>query len=282
MTKQGNDAVSWLTTITGSGLLVVLPVAHLLVASTYSWGWMAGFGANVSVLADPRDLFAVSISKLVWVYAVGLFLPVAQHLMMSRRFGAPYGGVSDPQAHAAPGMKAIPFILWGVLIVTLMLCLHAQSSGKSQAIFLLTAANVAGLIAYKFLIDYIEFEGQTFRLANFGVGLLAASIGFGLADGNWARYATYKSYAARLPHCGKVLVQRRFGEFYVTIAKDDAKVVVDLKCEPVMRFPSVSQAARPQITWSPYPQLRYVPVRNVGASTQKVPSKGITELSSKR
>ena len=51
-----------------STLVVVVPIAHLVVAATWVWGWTTGFGSGVYMLADAKDVFSLSVGDLVAVY----------------------------------------------------------------------------------------------------------------------------------------------------------------------------------------------------------------------
>lgn len=59
-----------------NNVIVLVPLGHVLVAAIYLWSWFSGFGANLSILADPKDVFGLSIRELVPIYVTALLLPV--------------------------------------------------------------------------------------------------------------------------------------------------------------------------------------------------------------
>ena len=263
MSNQSQKAAAWLERLSISNLIIALPVIHLLVASLYTWAWLAGFGANVSVLADPRDLFSVSISKLVTVYLIGLVLPTAQSIFMHKRFKGDSnikGALSSTSYRFKAADYAVMSCVWFVISFSIFGIYDLQHRGYSQGLQMLIVSSLVGIVCYKFVIDHIELDGGSYRAINVGVGLLFSAIGFGLSDGNTARYSGYEAYHPRLVRCGENLVLRRFGDYYIAIARDDSKVVVDLECKIVMSIPKVRGKARREFHWNPYPHIHYVSV----------------------
>lgn len=246
-------------TLTINNIIVILPVAHLLVASLYTWAWLAGFGANVAVLADPRDLFSVSISQLVTVYVVGLLFPTAQMVLMWKYWDsgrAPQNGEESPASRKFKRLLAFALVV--LFTLSLCACFDLRYRGWAQGLAMMLTAQIGGVLVTKFVADHVEFGRATYQLASILIGLLAAAMGFGLSDGNLSRYQTYEGQKDRLARCGEVLVQRRFGENYVGVKPQDRHVVTDLECKVTMTIPPVSGEARREFHWRPYPHVHYV------------------------
>jgi hypothetical protein len=260
MTSESLVARPWFLRLSLGNVLIALPAAHLLVASLYTWGWLAGFGANVAVLADPRDLFSVSMSKLVIVYAISLVVPVVQSVLMFR--GWKRGGAgSDGAISGALTPRFTSWVLvaiFGLLLAALLLCFDLLHRGQPQGLAMLMLAQLAAIPTGKFLIDHLTLQHSEFQAVSVAVGLLFGSLGFGVADGNFARYATYGVKEGQVIECGDKLVLRRFGENYIGIAPGDRKVVTGLECKVVMVVPPVRKDAARQFHWRPYPHFHYV------------------------
>ena len=52
---------------------VALPVAHLIVASVFLWGYSYGFDSRISAFVDISDIFRVSIADLAYLYLSAFF-----------------------------------------------------------------------------------------------------------------------------------------------------------------------------------------------------------------
>jgi len=258
------DKINWQT------LLVVIPLGHLAVVALYLWSWFIGFGAHVSVLADARDTFGLSISEIIPVYMTGLLVPT---LLMGVRYSWKYptaqarvDAISDPiekekQQSIDDRVRKIFIIGLVILIIqSAVSCFDLYMRGEPTSMALIFGLYLAGMGALLFLRDKAppmsNFQWETTLLIG---GLIFASISNGMSAGQLARHKSFDGARQHYLHCGPTLIVRRLGDNYVGIVKGDQKVVSDLECKTIMVIPPHKREAVRHFHWRPFPHVTYDP-----------------------
>lgn len=226
--------------------LVALPIAHVLGASLFLWGYCAGFGANLSTHVSVTDLLTVSISDMVWGYASTLVLPGLMAAWLSQQtpgFSRKFQGPPDYR----PRFKGLLNNSRGILLLVTVLTLVASSAilvvwryylGLPLDYLLLT---VLAIFVTPFGIWYwcvwiglsVRASGVTVLLTFFVVSLTTS----GLTEGQRDRFLPYRYSKVMFSSCQQAILFRRFGDLYLAALPDDTRALVDRDCRVRMRFP---------------------------------------------
>ena len=258
------DRINW------QALLVVVPLGHLAIVALYLWSWFVGFGAHVSVLADARDTFGLSISEIIPIYITGLLFPV---ILVGVRYSWKYptaqariDAISDPvvrQRQQASDNTIRGIIVFGIVALFAqsgVLCFDLYMSGQPTSIMLMLFVYFGGFALLLVLREkgppISTFQWETTLLIG---GLILAAISNGMSAGQLARHKSFDAARSHYLHCGSALVVRRLGDNFIGIRKGDQKVVTNLECKVIMVIPPHKGEATRHFHWQPFPHVTYDP-----------------------
>lgn len=236
-TDSSSDNLSKIGWQTG---LVVLPFAHLLMASTYLYAYCFGFGANLSTFVSASDIFTTSIRNLAPVYAIAagfIFLSSGgrlKHWLTSvARIDEPYGpyrrfNFNSPTAHV---FKFVAIVFTALWLVT------SYTTGKAIDV----AYVVSGGLVFVLIQDVLFNARQTreVTVVLFAIAVAFGTIAFALHSGQRDRHSQYAAQSASNSVCGDYVVLRRFSDVYLAIGKDDRHRLIDDECKAKFTVPIV-------------------------------------------
>lgn len=255
--------------------IIVLPVAHLCAAALWIWGWTSGFGAEVAMFADARDVFSLSVSDLMWVYLGGLIGPLVLIGATSDReeseVEADLHEETDAEAlnqqlaelrarvkKMRRRLRTMGVLSIGVGVISLLWTLDQSHRGEPLGFFLSFAIGVPIGLAVLSRFDISRFERTHVAIAAVVVGLAWNATTTGIVSGQAARHATFEEAGRRSFRCEAGVVLRRLGDNFVVVRSDNRKIVTDLECKPLMTAQPERPRARREFHWSPYPHIHYV------------------------
>lgn len=220
--------------------LVVLPFAHLLMASTYLYAYCFGFGANLSTFVSASDIFTTSIRNLAPVYAIAagfIFLSSGGRLIhwltsiahIEEQYGPPRHMKFDSPVSNAIKIFAVGFtVLW---VGT------SYASGKAIDVTYIMTGGLAFMLVENVLFNTRQARDVTVVL--FAIAVIAGTIAFALHSGQRDRHAKFASQSASNSACGDYVVLRRFSETYLAIGRDNRHRLIDDECKVRFEVPAV-------------------------------------------
>jgi hypothetical protein len=210
---------------------VALPIAHLVLASMFLWGYSVGYGGRVAMFIDISDIFRVSIADLAYVYwsvIMGLawFWFNLEQTKASAHLAKPKPtmilvsvlGIAGIAGPLLPPILPIPmtdFAIWLSLISLGVIIFAVINRVVSPQAFLAVA------MVYLFSSSWLN----------------------GADRGEVERGISYQTAQARTPLCGRAALIRRFSDFYLAVLQNNQKVMIDSECK--LRFVFRASATRP-------------------------------------
>lgn len=255
--------------------VIALPVAHLCAAALWIWGWTSGFGSDVAMFADARDVFSLSVSDLMWVYLGGLVAPLVLIGTETKREKSEVeidlheDANADALKQRLAALKArvkrlrrrlrtMGVLSIGVGVISVLWTLDQSLRGEPLGIVLPFAIGIPVGLAVLSRLDIERFERTHVAIAAVVIGLAWNAMTTGVTSGQAARHATFEEAGRRSFHCEAGVVLRRLGDNFVVARSDNRKIVTDLECKPLMTAQPERPRARREFHWSPYPHIHYL------------------------
>ncbi|WP_312145330.1 hypothetical protein [Brevundimonas sp.] len=231
---DGWAKISWQTG------LVILPFAHLLMASTYLYAYCFGFGANLSTFVSASDIFTTSIRSLAPVYAIAagfIFLSSGGRLIhwltSVARIDEPYGPYRRFNFNGGIGRV---FKIFAVAFTALWIG-TSYATGKAIDVGYVASGGLVFVLVQDVLFNARQTREVTVVL--FAIAVVFGTIAFGLHSGQRDRHAQYAAQSASNSVCGDYVVLRRFSDAYLAIGKDNRHRLIDDECKAKFTVPSV-------------------------------------------
>lgn len=220
-------------------LATTIPIAHILAACAFLFGYCGGFGNHIIAFVTVSDVFAVSLRALGHVYLFVL-LPIV--ILFVLRLIRSIKSIRSVEKGSRDTLALYGFPL---LIVILLLALalapqlfteRATSAAERRNI----AAMVAILAGFQFWLIAADLKGRLWgKYASQSVVIVLAiiltlSAVLGANKGLIDSARRYESTAASYSRCGatdKVIV-RPIGSYFLALDSTNAWSLVDDECEP--------------------------------------------------
>lgn len=220
--------------------MVILPFAHLLMASTYLYAYCFGFGANLSTFVSASDIFTTSIRNLAPVYAIAagfIFLSsgsrLAHWLTSSARIAEHYGPPRRWKMDT-PLLKASKLSL---IALTGLWAVTSYASGKAIDVAYIATGGLLFVLVQDVLFNARQTREVTLVL--FVIAVVVGTITFALHSGQRDRHAKFASQSASNSACGDYVVLRRFSDTYLAIGPDNRHRLIDDECKARFEVPAV-------------------------------------------
>lgn len=220
--------------------LVVLPFAHLLLASTYLYAYCFGFGANLSTFVSASDIFTTSIRNLAPIYAVAALLAF---LTVRPRLGHWLTSVAEVPEVYGPWRRHsynTPLIrIWKVVAIasTASWVTTSYLTGKPIDVHFIVGGGLGLLFFQDVLVNARQTRDVTIVL--FLIATVVATVAFGLNSGQRDRHAPLPIQSASNATCGEYVVLRRFSDVYLALGKDNRHRLIANDCSVKFTVPAV-------------------------------------------
>lgn len=227
--------------------LVAIPVAHILGSAFFLWSYCLGFGANLVVHASASDLFSVSVSDMVRVYALSLVLPLAVTLMRVTS-ATPYAvnmanalpQEQQPSAHSR-NKKMRSGINWfaaAIFVICLVRAAHDIYSGNQFPYTILwVALQLPATVAWMTFSERRNYSGYTFEAGTLIGGFMISLFCIGATKGQSDRFILYKDAVGSHTSCARNVVLRQISGKYLAIQPDNARSLISEDCKVAFRVP---------------------------------------------
>lgn len=228
-------------------ILVAIPVAHILGSALFLWSYCLGFGANLVVFASASDLFSVSISDMVRVYALSLLLPLV--LTLTRLTSATPYAVDmvnalppDQQAGAHGATRRVrSFLNWGAVAIFLLFGGRAIYEYLSDRQFpyltVWVTLQIPGSMLWMAFCEKRNFSNWTFESGILLGGFIISLICIGTTKGQNDRFLPYTDAVITHTSCSKLVVLRQISSKYLAILPDGSRALISEDCKVVFRVP---------------------------------------------
>lgn len=227
--------------------LVAIPVAHILGSAFFLWSYCLGFGANLVVYASASDLFSVSISDMVRVYAISLAIPVALTLIRMTS-ATPY---AVDMANALPQDKQESahtfnrymrsFLNWVSLVIFAIFALRTGYmiyDGKQFPYMTLwIALQIPATTAWMSFCEQRGYSGYIFEAGSLIGGFMVALFCIGANKGQSDRFILYNSAIKTHTTCDKTIVLRQISNKYLAILPGNSRALIAEDCKVLFRVP---------------------------------------------
>lgn len=241
--------------------LVIIPFAHVLLASTYLYSYCFGFGANISSFVAASDIFATSIRSIAPLYA----LIVISALFVSYReikhwftTGHPFPKNSQANKPHHPLPKGFFSRRWmvamkfGLLAVTIFPVFIDHLIGRPVDLLMPMAAFLFVVIFSDWLVQLKPNSKTPYALL---VGFIVLFVVWaGITAGQENRHATFAALTRNNSTCGDFVVVRRFSDLYLALGRDGQHRMIDKDCKVKFAIPRVKPTIKtddlsPSIRW---------------------------------
>lgn len=228
-------------------ILVAIPVAHILGSAFFLWSYCLGFGANLVVYASASDLFSVSISDMVRVYALALLLPLVVTLFRVTS-ATPYAvdmanalpADQQPAAHAAN--KTVRTILnWVALAILLVFggrtfyqCLVGEQFPYTT---LWAALQIPAVMQWMMFCEKRDYGTWTFESGAISLGFIIAIFCLGATKGQSDRFLLYRSASATHTLCSQSVVLRQISGKFLAILPNGSRALISESCKVIFKVP---------------------------------------------
>lgn len=248
---------------------MALPLSHLLMTSFYLWFWAVGFGANTIVLADPSDIFRVSVAELLPIYFSGFIVP-GMLVLWRWTWKHPTAAhatdsIENPEVRASQAQRdnqmrflIVASCVFIAALGTFGIWMNYQRGWAIFPVALYTLNGPAIAILYRLNAKY-QLDTVPWEVLLLVVNLIIAAMTTGIAKGQTARHAEYEHLVSRRVHCGDNLILRRNADLYLAVTPDDRRVFLDLDCQVKLTVPAARAPHTARLRWTPLPWIEFIP-----------------------
>lgn len=233
-----------------NGLLVALPVAHLIITSIYLFAYCVGFGSGLAIFASPGDVFATSISNLIPIYIAALIFPVATTI---HRHKVWKHATAEDQIAALPSEEQreeatvqlvrkrslMKRAVWVVAVVALLASSLAYLLGDTVEARLTTAPVMLVIAIWLWERKPFGLYGWRMDLMILAISFLLSAVSTGIDHGQADRHYRFESQRFSHASCDGYVVLRRFSELYLAVGSEDRKLLIDKDCKPKLLVPTI-------------------------------------------
>jgi hypothetical protein len=228
--------------------LVAIPVAHILGSAFFLWSYCLGFGANLVVHASASDLFSVSVSDMVRVYALSLVLPLSITLMRVTS-ATPYAvdmanalpQDQQPRAHSL-NKKMRTLINWSAVAIFFICVVRAAYDlyyGDQFPYHVLwVALQLPATVALMTLCERRNYSGHTFEAGTLIGGFIISLFCIGATKGQSDRFIIYKNAVSTHTSFAENVVLRQISSKYLAILPDNTRALISEDCKVAFRVPT--------------------------------------------
>lgn len=220
----------------------------------------------MSVLADTRDIFGLSIADLMPIYLIGFIWPIAIFLFLHFR------KTQSPKRSKSP-RKTSKWLFVRLMLndtTPIVVSLVFISLAITDRYYLgFATGNAWMLLATYFSFTAFEIAFRVFDFSKISLvslisiqivcGFIVIAAGAGFGNGQAARFYSYSEKRHTLLHCGDVLIIKRIGSSYLAVKGDGQKVVTSLDCKVQMIVPPHRVKHERHLQWW-WPFIRYEPI----------------------
>lgn len=265
--------------------LVAIPVAHVLGSAFFLWSYCLGFGANLVVHASASDLFSVSVSDMVRVYALSLVLPLAVTLMRVTS-ATPYAvdmanalpQEQQPRAHSLNKKmrRSLNWFAAGIFAVCFARSAYDLYIGNQFPYTILwIALQLPATVAWMTFSERRSYSGYTFEAGTLIGGFIISLFCIGATKGQSDRFVLYKDALGTHTSCARNIVLRQISGKYLAILPNNARALISEDCKVVFRVPpprgrSLYEESKPALT--PQPVKSVVLKKANAQATAKTPT----------
>lgn len=228
--------------------LVAIPVAQILGSAFFLWSYCLGFGANLVAHASATDLFSVSISDMVRVYAVSLIFPLSITLMRVTS-ATPYAADMvnalpiDQQASARATNRKFRIFINVISIVVFLFfggrVIYEYISGKQFPYAQLwIAIQIPSVVVWMKFCEVRNFSNWTFESGALIGGFLISIFCTGAIKGQSDRFLSYEQARATHTYCSKSVVLRQLSTKYLAIQPDGSRALISEDCKAIFGIPA--------------------------------------------
>lgn len=228
--------------------LVAIPVAHILGSAFFLWSYCLGFGANLVAHASATDLFSVSISDMVRVYAVSLIFPLSITLMRVTS-ATPY---AVDMVNALPIDKQISarsihhktrifinFISIFIFVFFSGRTIYEYISDKQFPYAeLWFAIQIPSVVLWMKFCEVRGFSNWTFESGALIGGFLISIFFTGAIKGQSDRFISYEQAKVTHTYCSKSVVLRQLSNKYLAILPDGSRALISEDCKAIFGIPA--------------------------------------------
>lgn len=234
--------------LTWQNALVALPVAHLILASAYLYGYCFGFGSTIATFVSPGDIFITSIRNIAPMYAlmgiVGVFTgrrEIGRWLTSEPPVPEHYGPPPMPPKMGGPVLATIRLI---ILALAISVIAGSYLTGQPIDMLLLFGVSASLLIVGDWMFKLKN--NHTTNVVMMSAFAIFGSTLFGMNGGQQDRFRSFETQARRNAACGDYVILRKFSDLYLAIGKNSRHRMIDGKdCSVKFAFPDVEPMVKP-------------------------------------